>query len=369
MKRVYELVKNNRFKMFTSRISPSFTINTNFMPNRKMPFGAVNLTSKADSFERTTKSNPTSSLIESLPKEVRQELKNENDFLTFLDKIKNSSDFRKQHNIGNGANSAVYEIPQLENYALKVVNSNKQDPNGIPIGAIDSKINLGQPVWQSSEKPNIYILKKITGQPYSINNWSKTLWDPEKNSPQAVTKEQAEHYYSNLVKVSQMEQSAYDDLAQQIKTLDTILKSKNDVHPGFKIDCINPNNLIVDFSKNKMHIIDYFGKTSDYHKNSAFDMLAVISDFALLPEYADKLEKNKSENLVRLLKEVEQKSLIAAQNVGLSTNINDFTDYINETSRWFKPAMLKDESNSKEYVRLYDKRIDGLFTLLKPTQK
>ena len=65
---------------------------------------------------------------------------------------------QKPENIlGQGANSVVYKIPQLDDYVLKVLN--KDDPNKINMNEFPSDVNLGQPVWQDKKTKNSYFEK------------------------------------------------------------------------------------------------------------------------------------------------------------------------------------------------------------------
>ena len=63
-----------------------------------------------------------------------------------------------------------------------------------------------------------------------------------------------------------MPQTTFDQLAKDVK----VLSDK-----GYKLDSINPNNLLVDEDKQQIHIIDYFKvKSSEQHlyQNSCFDL-------------------------------------------------------------------------------------------------
>ena len=72
--------------------------------------------------------------------------------------------------IGQGANSVVYNLPQLNDYVLKVLN--KDDPNGINMDEFPSDVNLGQPVWQDKTNPRRLILKKIEGKEVTLDELS-----------------------------------------------------------------------------------------------------------------------------------------------------------------------------------------------------
>lgn len=278
-------------------------------------------------------------------------------FLTAPDKIFIS---------GTGANSTVYNLPFTDNYVLKIVKDNAPlDLSKQYIGRFPDTINLGQPVWQHPDNPRILLLKKIKGEPHSIKDWSKTMYNPQTGQAMNVTSEQAQNYFTQISRIAEMNQSVFDDLATQIKVLDGIKKFDNDNLPGFKIDSINPNNLMVDYKNNKMNIIDYFAKENEHHNtNSYLDMVAVISDFPLLPEYKALLKQEEQSKLIEALKIINDKCFNAAAKAGLSTDKNVFMDYINEVHRYFKPLSVKKQDGSGEYLRFYDQKAQELLETL-----
>ncbi len=274
-----------------------------------------------------------------------------NDLIDLAQKPKNQ--------IGMGANSVVYNIPLLDDYVLKVLN--KDDPNNINIKEFPSSVNLGQPVWQNPDNLRMLILKKINGNEHSIPNWSNTIWDNEIYSPRSVTKEQAKLYFSQISDIALFPQSSYDSFAADTK----LLSDK-----GYKLDSINPNNLIVDNKKKQLHVIDYFKvkpKESDIYQNSYLDLSAIILDFTLLPEFYDNLDKDDQKELVKNIKIINEKTHQAALNTGLSTDEDRFKTYIRTTSRWFTAHSVNKENGM--YFRYYDVRLDDFIKMLKNPDK
>ena len=191
------------------------------------------------------------------------------------------------------------------------------------------------------------------------------MYNPQTGQAMNVTSEQAQNYFTQISRIAEMNQSVFDDLATQIKVLDGIKKFDNDNLPGFKIDSINPNNLMVDYKNNKMNIIDYFAKENEHHNtNSYLDMVAVISDFPLLPEYKALLKQEEQSKLMEALKIINDKCFNAAAKAGLSTDKNVFMDYINEVHRYFKPLSVKKQDGSGEYLRFYDQKAQELLETL-----
>ena len=217
-------------------------------------------TYKLDSFEKTAFKGK-------IPKEISSKISSDYTIDELISLAQTNDNLR-----GIGANSKVYNIPYLSDYVLKVLNKN--DPNGINMSEFPSSVNLGQPVWQSDKNPRLIILKKVEGQEHSIPSWSRTMWAPEIQKPLNVTKEQSEIYFNSVEKLANMPQEAFDDICKKVK----ILSEKD-----YKVDSINPNNLIVD--EDEIHIIDYF-KVKPWEKavyqNSSYDLVAIMLDLTLM---------------------------------------------------------------------------------------
>ena len=262
-----------------------------------------------------------------------------------------------QENIlGQGANSVVYQIPELDGYVLKVLN--KDDVNKIDMAEFPADVNLGQPVWQNDKNPRLLILKKIEGKEHSISNWSKTIWDSEKYSPLQVSKEQAILFSKQLSTLAQMPQETYNQLAKDVNTLED---------RAYKIDSINPNNLIVDEEKKQIHIIDYFKVNPherNIYKNSYLDLVAIMLDFTLFPEYYDKLDEESKVKTLENAKIIQEKAYKGAQASGLSLDEELFKTYIRTTSRWFTAHSVPNEKTGGVYFRYYDVRLEDFLNML-----
>lgn len=266
-----------------------------------------------------------------------------------------------QNMLGVGANSKVFNIPGLDDYVVKILN--KDDPNKIPLNIFPDNVNLGQPVWQSNINPRVLILKKIKGVEYSIPNWNKTIFNPETYRGNPISKDQTAIYIEKLSKISQMNQTAYDEFLKKVKLLDN-----ND----FKVDSINPNNLIVDYDNNKINIIDYFKvKKEEKHlyQNSALDIVAIIADFTLFPEYYDKMNNKEKESALNAIATVYKKAGEAAKKAGLSCDKEVFQTFIRETSQWFPTKSVKKDNGDGMYFRYYDVRLDDFLAMLENFQK
>lgn len=288
---------------------------------------------KNDSFEKINfKSN--------IPHEISKNIPNNFTIDKLISMAQTDKNLR-----GIGANSKVYNIPYLDNYVLKILN--KDDPNGIKINEFPTTINLGQPIWQNEKNSRQLILKKVKGKEHSIPSWTHTIWDETIKKPHLVTKEQTQIYFKSVEKLAKMPQEAFDELAYKAK----LLSDKE-----YKIDSINPNNLIVD--ENEIHIIDYFKvKPSELnvYQNCSYDLLAIMLDFTLLPEYIEKMSPEEQDKFLQNTKIIFEKVQKASKQADFSTDIETYKTYINETSKWFITTSAF-ESNGKEHIRLYDYR-------------
>ena len=263
----------------------------------------------------------------------------------------------EENKLGQGANSIVYAIPHLDDYALKVLN--KDDPNKIDMSEFPSDVNLGQPVWQDEKNPRILILKRIDGKEHSIPNWSRTVNTP----PLQVTKEQSREFAKQLSTISNMPQETFDQFAKDVK----VLSDK-----GYKLDSINPNNLLVDEEKQQIHIIDYFKVNpaeTHLYQNSCFDLIAVACDFTLFPEYFDKMTDDEKQSTINSVKTITDKMYQGCLKSGLSCDDEKYITYINETSKWFPIPSIKNEKTGGEYVRAYNVRmVDFMDMVYNPEQ-
>ncbi len=301
-------------------------------------------------------------ITQSMPVFLKKELSKNHNYKKLMDAIANPENNPIS---GKGANSTVYNLPFLDKYVLKILADRPGvKPIEVPLNIFPDDINLGQPVWIHPDNFRIILLKKVAGKPHSIKNWSDTIWDTKIKCARPVTEQQANDYYHKVTQIADMDQSVFDDLALQIKTLDSTKINDSDSLIGFKTDSINPNNLLVDIKKKKLGIIDYFAKTKPQHQNSYLDMVSVISDFTLFPEYYDRLSPQQQQKLLKAVKVIDNKSLTAALNVGLDTDEKTFVGFVNYTDKYFKvPGVLK-QNGEGEYIRQYATSASNMLKLL-----
>lgn len=283
---------------------------------------------------------------ESLPSEIKEKMPKG---VSIYDLIRQAQ--TPENIVGQGANSIVYNLPQLDDYVLKVLN--KDDPNKIDMKEFPSDVNLGQPVWQDEKNPRILILKKIEGKEHSIPNWSKTV-----GVPMQVTSEQSKQFAKQIEVIASMPQAAFDQFAKDVKVLED---------KGYKLDSINPNNLIVDEQGQQIHIIDYFKvnpNEAHLYRNSCFDLIAVASDFTLFPEYYDKMNDEEKKSSLAAVKTITDKMYQGCVKAGLSCDDERYITYIRETSKWFPINSVPNHKNGGEYVRAYDVRMEDFINMV-----
>jgi len=255
--------------------------------------------------------------------------------------------------LGKGANSTVYQIPYTDDYVLKLLKS--YDPNNIKIADFPQEVNLGQPVWRDNNNPKILILKRIRGFENSIPNWSNTIYNPKINMPESISERQAQSYFSKVKKIADFPQESFDELAQKI----VLLQEK-----GYKVDSVNPNNLMVNPLNNELNVIDYYKippkelKEKSYI-NSYLDIVALALDFTLLPEYFDKLTPYEQFELMDMTDEINTKAYSASEKAGLSIDKKEFGKYISYISQWFKAP------DNGSYVRDYEKRANDFIKMVR----
>jgi len=320
----------------------------NITPIKNISFVKLNFKNFRKTFENKTDSFEKIAFKGNLPREISKNIPDGYTIDELISLAQNDNNLR-----GIGANSKVYNIPYLSDYVLKVLN--KKDPNGIDIKEFPSDVNLGQPVWQSDKNPRLIILKKVEGQEHSIPSWSRTMWAPEIQKPLNVTKEQSEIYFNSVEKLANMPQEAFDELCNKVRILD---------EKDYKVDSINPNNLIVD--ENEIHIIDYFKVKpweKDIYQNSSYDLIAIMLDFTLLPEYFEKMSQEQQESFLKNAKIIFDKVQKGAEFAGFSNDIEIYKTFIKEVSKWFVPQSAFEEDGT-EHIRLYDYRADDFLKFL-----
>lgn len=239
--------------------------------------------------------------------------------------------------IGEGKNSKVYNFlePEFKDYVIKVIKPDAIEQN-ISLNELP-KYNLGQAVMKIQD--NIYILKKQSGVQHGFTNWCDII-----NGKVGINKNQALEFAQNIKKISEMPNSTFQELAKISKYL---------TENNYKIDSINPNNLLIDYEKNQINIIDYF-KCNKYvnNHNSYLDMVGNILDFCLFKDILNTLPETYQKEFLTCSNNIIEKCYNAAIKTGLETDKQIFSEFIAKISYLFNSDFTQKYNTFKSLVKL-----------------
>lgn len=255
-------------------------------------------------------------------------------------------EIKPENLLGKGSHSKVYKFsdPKLDKWVIKVeqdcmlrlANTEQNEFKGI---------NVGQEITNSWKI--FSILKKIEGEPHSVKNWS----DRAAEHDFTVTKSEAKDFLSSLEKIADFPQSTFDDYAKQLK----ILSDK-----GFKMDSINPNNLLIDYDNKKISIIDFFRASDDSIKNSGLDLINSLLDFSCFKSYNRTLHNDGHNSLFQACKQIIDKCNKAAQKNDIPLDTQYYTKYL----EWVDYMYDIEHYYEKSHMGRYDYISNVLFANL-----
>ena len=225
-----------------------------------------------------------------------------------------------------GANSTVYNMPNIEGYVLKVEKNASVSPQKIkghkvePLKDEFESRNFGQAVCKVTD--GVWVLKRQYGVEHSVNNWPEVITYPCK-----LTLKHALVFLDKINKLSQKDQKAYRHYAESMQYLS---------QKGYKLDSLNPNNLLV--AENSINPIDFFkmpkGKEA-YYQNTYFDMVTSLLDCAMFSQYYTLLDKDDKKKLIESTREVVKKTKAAAKASGLSLSEDQYYLYLLKGDKYF----------------------------------
>lgn len=234
-----------------------------------------------------------------------------------------SKNFIQENFLGSGANSSVYKFSddRLSSFAIKVDHTPFEKDDKFISKTIDEfyGMNFGQEIAKIGDR--FRILKRINGTPHSISDWSNKI---NTNSP--ISKEESYSFLSSINLISKFPQNSFDDYAKQLKTLSD---------KGYKQDSINPNNILVDFDNQKLHIIDFFKADNEAHTNSRIDLINVLLDFSFFDKFYANLDDESKIELLNSSKEIVEKCNIASRKMGIIQDEETYLKYLTEVDKWF----------------------------------
>lgn len=224
----------------------------------------------------------------------------------FLDSIENI--LVKENYIGEGATHTVYKIPNNDTFLIRIPFSEVFKKKASLKKSKDTfqNNNLGQKIATIGK--NIEIIIKQTGEPNGIKKWLKVF---ELNK---FPEEELPEFIENLKKNSQMEEKAYNTLAEEIK----LVKKK-----GKSFDFFNPQNILRDKDKQSFNLVD-IGDEFYFKKRVAISSYDCIlyslldeNNFTKAYDLANDTQKKEMQNYGH---EIKEKVKIASNKNSLSKN-------------------------------------------------
>jgi len=236
---------------------------------------------------------------------------------------------KKENKLGEGLNSRVYSFddPKLSNWAIKVDKDEFDNDSKKLFKPVEDEFkgqNFGQEIALAGTKYRI--LKKIDGEVHSIDNWSNCV-----NNDSKVDLKDAQKFQHQLNKLAKLPQKTFDDYAKKLEYLED---------HGWKQDSINPNNILIDYNKEEIYIIDSFKATNSNHTNSRLDLINVLLDFTLFNNFYNELDEKGKEDLLNSARQIITKCNAGVEKTNLSKKDSTYINYITEVDKWFGCALI-----------------------------
>lgn len=226
--------------------------------------------------------------------------------------------------IGEGKNSKVYKFldNSFQKYVIKVL---KPSCDSTPSLNELPRYNFGQAICKIQD--NIYVLRKQNGVQHGFVNWRDIV------NGKKLEKEEAKSFLEDLKKISNMPDKTFDSYAEKTKYI-----SEN----GYKSDSINPNNILIDYDKNEINIIDYFKTNKKYVnlKNCYLDMACNLLDFMNFKKIYNVLSKSEQKEFIESANVIIKKCYESAERVGLSTDKEEYNDFLSMASILLNEGVL-----------------------------
>lgn len=214
--------------------------------------------------------------------------------------------------LGKGNFGTVYQIPKINKYVIKLFHKNTVNSDKIVLKNVNDEFlrtNFGQAIAKS-KTGDVLILKKLDGVEHGIKDRM-----PKAFMAKEITVEDSLWAYKQFEKLSTLPQKSFDDFAQKVKML-----NKSD---KYFVDFLNPNNVLVDYKKNKINFTDLVDLSFDFpwHKPYPDDASSItysILDGMCYTRLLEAVPDNLKEKFVEVSKKIVQKSIIASKKVGLN---------------------------------------------------
>ncbi len=188
----------------------------------------------------------------------------------FTDEILNII-YNNDNKIGSGFEGSVYEIPGNKQWVLKVYDNcqyTKRLSDNAQITQIQDSVpnlNIGQSIAKIIVPENceyskiIYVLKKQKGKTYGI---------PHTNY-RRISEETIKKYIAFLSELSDYPIESFKRLIQEVSYSNS---------RGYRFDCLNPNNIMLDRNERKINLVDVKCYNSEPETKQFGDILYGILD-------------------------------------------------------------------------------------------
>lgn len=251
---------------------------------------------KQDEFVRTTQAKS----IDNSP-EAFEHWAKETDFISRIDEITENPG----NIIGSGFEGTTYTIPDCEEWVIKeykrstFTNFSTPSPKIIKIKDVTPDLNIGQfvalvriPYGQNTTR-NTYVLKKQTGKSYGVSYQDKDF----------VTTSTKSAHISSLKKLSEFPQTSFDKLIDDIDYI---------TNQGYKFDCDNPYNYLLDSKNMSINFVDVADKLEE-NKTQFGEVLFALLDanYAKTFESSDLVSDDEKQQAYAYSKEICSKFLKA----------------------------------------------------------
>lgn len=229
----------------------------------------------------------------------------------------------KNNPLGEGRNAIVYAINGIDDYVMKINKTGEKPPaqfeinKMIPVNYDFDGRNFGQPIGEVSKDKGNYILIKQKGKEHSIENWMDYVFNRKELTRECVPK-----YYKDMDLLSQMPDESFVEFADS-------MKYRSD--KGYPADFVNPQNILIDHENKSINAIDIFDWKDLFdlnNKNTYFDMVSPLLDFAMFEKYLKFLGPESQRKLIKNCQTIADKCKNAAQKVGLSMEESIFLDTV-----------------------------------------
>lgn len=216
--------------------------------------------------------------------------------------------------IGSGFEGKTIEIPNCDRWVIKqfdrssFINQKIKDTEIVKVSDISPKLNVGQfvasvkmPLGHSSCE-HFYVLKKQTGISHGVSYDCSDI----------VTDNTAKQHIESLKRVAKLPQASFDKLIGDIKYI---------TQRGYKLDCSNPYNFMIDEQKQSVNFVDVADKV-EKDNNQYGDVLYALLD----GEFAENFNKSNRSQKEKDIADIHSRQICSKFIVAMMKKNEKFTD-------------------------------------------